>query len=235
MRLVLWGQYARLFRAGQRVLDVGCGTGIDAIYLAQRGIAVTGVDVSAGMIARLEEKVERLGLAGRVQARVMDAGGLAAWPDGGFDGLISAFASLSALPDLAGFADDAARLLRPGGRAVLHLLNRFSLWEWLSLLARGRWSAASRLGRRRERDFVIGGRPVRHRLYYPEEAYRRFFAGQFRLCGMCGLGSLRPPHTLRRIPAPLVAGLGTLERRLDSRRPFVNWGRLFVLDLEKRG
>jgi hypothetical protein len=52
---------------------------------------------------------------------------------------------------------------------------------------------------------------------------------------MHGLGILRPPHTLRRIPAPLVVGLGKLERRLDSRRPFVNWGRLFVLELAKRG
>jgi SAM-dependent methyltransferase len=58
MRRRLWKHFDRVFRPGQRVLDVGCGTGTDALYLAERGIDVTAIDVSPGMIARLAAKVQ---------------------------------------------------------------------------------------------------------------------------------------------------------------------------------
>ncbi|HEX5502389.1 MAG TPA: class I SAM-dependent methyltransferase [Thermomicrobiales bacterium] len=232
MRRVLWARYAALFRPGRRVLDVGCGSGADAIFLARRGVRVTGIDVSPAMIARLEGKVRRLGLAGLVEARVMDVADLAAWHDRRFDGIVSAFAGLSTAPDLARFAADAARLLPPGAPMVLHLLNRTSLWEWLAHVAARRWPAARALRHQRERVFVIGGRPVRHYLYRPDEAYRAF-AGAFRLRRRYGLGALRPPHTLRRLPPPLIAVLDRLEVPLRARRPLADWGRFFVLELDR--
>ena len=234
MRDVLWARYQRLFRPGERVLDVGCGTGLDAIFLARRGVAVTGIDVSPAMIARLREQVSSLGLADRVEARMLDYAALGDWPGAQIDGIISAFAGLSTAPDLAPFAADAARLLRPGGRMLVHLLNRFSLWEWLLLVACGRWSAARHLGQQRERVFTIGGQPVQHYLWSQAEAYQRFFARDFTLTRAYSLGVLRPPHTLRRLPAAVANGLGALEQRVNGRRPFVNWGRFFVLELARR-
>src|SRR5919201_5747089 len=56
MRRVLHAHYARVFRPGLRVLDVGCGTGMDALALARMGISVLGIDGSAAMIQRLNEK-----------------------------------------------------------------------------------------------------------------------------------------------------------------------------------
>ncbi len=234
MRRRLWDHYTRTFQAGQRVLDVGCGTGIDAIFLARRGVHVTGIDLAPEMIAHLRAKVARQGLTASVDAFVMDVAHLSALPRSAFDGIISAFAGLNTLPDLAPFAADAARVLRPGGRLILHLLNRFSLWEWLGLLARRRWGAARRLSQQTERPFMVGGQPIRHYLFSPSEAYRRFFAPHFRLCRCYSLGVLRPPHTVQRIPSPLVETLGKLEQRLGSHRPFVNWGRFFVLDMVRR-
>lgn len=232
MRRVLWGRYAALFRPGQHILDVGCGSGADAIFLARRGVRVTGIDVSPAMIAQLTDKVRRLGLEGLIEARVMDVADLAGWRDRRFDGLVSAFAGLSTAPDLARFAADAARLLPPGAPVVVHMLNRTSLWEWLALVVRRQWPAARALRHQRERVFVIGGRPVRHHLYRPDEAYHHF-AGPFRLRRRYALGALRPPHTLRRLPPPLVAALDRLEVPLRAHRPLAAWGRFFVLELER--
>lgn len=233
MRTVLWRRYARLFRPGQVVLDAGCGTGIDALFLAHRGIRVVGIDASAAMLAQARAKLAEHRLEDLVELRVMDIGEIRSLGTD-FDGIISAFASLSAVADLDRFAADGAHLLRPRGTMLLHLLNRSSLWEWLGLVRRGQWPAARRVSGTRERNFIIGSRSVPHYLHHAGEAYARFFRPRFRLRRAYGLGILRPPHRLHRMPAAMVAVLGGLERPLRAWVPFKDWGRFFVLELEKR-
>jgi ubiquinone/menaquinone biosynthesis C-methylase UbiE len=233
MRRVLHAQYARLFKPGDRVLDVGCGTGIDALFLARRGIHVVAIDFSSEMVTQLRVKLERAENRDSIEARVLRVEDLRQL-SGEFDGLISAFAGLSALDDLRQFSRDAAQLVKPGGRLVLHLLNRFSLWEWLGYLARGNWPAARQVGRVHARQFTIGGRGVPHRLYFADELYQRAFAQQFALRDAYSLGALRPPHTVHRMPAALVHGLEWLDVRCGRWPLLRDAGRFFVLDLERR-
>jgi SAM-dependent methyltransferase len=234
MRNVLWERYARRFRAGQTVLDVGCGTGLDAIFLAKRGIRVVGIDASPSMIAEANRKVAGAQLEGLTDLRALDLREIGSLPPACFDGIISAFASLSTTADLRGFAGSAARLLKPRGLLVVHLLNRTSLWEWLGLVRSRRLRAARRLGDDHVRTFMIGSRGVPHHLYHPAEAYDRFFAADFSLCRAYGIGIFRPPHTINRIPPLVVAALDRLERPLRPVHRLRDWGRFFVLELEKR-
>jgi len=234
MRNVLWDRYVRLFSAGQTVLDLGCGTGIDAVFLAQRGIRVMGIDASPAMIAQSRAKLAAAELEDLVDIRVMDIARVGSLPQAGFDGIICAFATLSSTADLDGFAASAARLLVPRGILVVHLLNRWSLWEWLGLVRSSRFGAARRLGRDPVRNFMIGGRRVPHYLYHLGATYARFFQPRFALRRAYGIGILRPPHTVQQIPPVIVAGLDRLERPLRRVRPFRDWGRFFVLELERR-
>jgi SAM-dependent methyltransferase len=234
MRHVLWDRYARLFSAGQTVLDLGCGTGIDAIFFAQRGIRVVGIDAAPAMIAQSRAKLAAAELEDLVDLRVMDIARVGSLPEEAFDGIICAFAALSTTAGLDELAASVARLLVPGGILVVHLLNRWSLWEWLGLLRSRRFGAARRLGRDPLRNFVIGGRTVPHYLYYPGAAYERFFRSHFALRRAYGIGILRPPHTVQRIPAVIVSRLDRFERPLRGLRPFRDWGRFFVLELERR-
>jgi 2-polyprenyl-3-methyl-5-hydroxy-6-metoxy-1,4-benzoquinol methylase len=234
MRDVLWRRYAQLFRPGHRVLDIGCGTGIDARFLAGRGIHVVAIDRAPAMIREARSGMANEGCDRLLDFRVMDASDLGSLPERGFDGMIAAFASVSAVADMGGLSEKAAELVRPQGTVLVHSLNRWSLWEWMGHVRHGRWPEARRLGRDSERTFVIGGQAVRHYLYDGRDAYQRFFSRQFRLRQAYGLGILRPPHTVSRIPPPVVRALQALERPLRGHRPFASWGRFFTLELEKR-
>jgi SAM-dependent methyltransferase len=234
MRQQLHARYRRVFRAGDFVLDVGCGTGLDAVFLAEHGLRVLGIDASPEMIARARARIAAAGLGERITVRVQPIERLDELAERQLDGIVSAFASLNALPDLRQFAADAARLVRPRGRLILHLLNRTSLWEWLGYARRGQWRAARALGAAPTRAFSIGGESIQHRLYSPRDVYRDVFAQSFRRRGCVGLGAIRPPHTVRRLPDPLVRALEALDPPLGTLPVVRGLGRFLVLDLERR-
>ncbi len=66
----VWRQLDGLFPAGGRILDLGCGTGADAMQLARQGFEVHAVDASEQMIAEMQRKITAAGLAERVTTQV---------------------------------------------------------------------------------------------------------------------------------------------------------------------
>jgi len=50
LRELVWVRMDRLFKPGERILELGCGAGEDAVHLARRGVHVTALDASARMI-----------------------------------------------------------------------------------------------------------------------------------------------------------------------------------------
>src|SRR5438128_1162225 len=68
IRRRLWQHYQRVFRPGSHLIDLFCGTGIDATFLAERGMYVVGLDASAGMIAECRRKVAERDLGDLVEA-----------------------------------------------------------------------------------------------------------------------------------------------------------------------
>jgi SAM-dependent methyltransferase len=230
MRQLLWDRYLRTFAPGSRVLDVGCGTGLDTLFLAGAGMEMAGIDASPGMVGQLLAKAGRDGLA--VEARVGDGADLSAWPDGSFDGIVSAFAGLNTM-DLERFAADAHRVLRPGGRMVLHVLAPAGVWAVLRPLARLRWREAREVARRRELTTEISGSPVRLALFPPLDTYRRWFSQRFRLRRAYSLGFLWPRRANALLPRRLRRALGRVEPPLGRLPVLRGAGRYFVLELEK--
>lgn len=102
----------------ERVLLVGAGTGLD-LPLIPAGPTITAIDLVRGMLRRLRRRAQDLGRA--VDARVMDAQALE-FPDGSFDVAILHLI-LAVIPDPARCLREVARVLRPGGRAVI--LDKF--------------------------------------------------------------------------------------------------------------
>jgi SAM-dependent methyltransferase len=83
-----------------RALDLGCGEGGDAVWLARRGWSVTAVDISPTALGRLTAQAESQGVEDHIETVLVDlAAGFPEVPDGGWD-LVSAqfFQSTIALP-----------------------------------------------------------------------------------------------------------------------------------------
>ncbi len=120
---------AHIGRRGGRVLEVGVGTGL-ALPFYDPALAVTGIDYSAEMLAKAEEKVDRLGLR-HVVLRQMDARSLD-FPDASFD-MVAAMHILSVVPEPERVMAEIARVLKPGGEVVVtnHFARRNGVLAWL--------------------------------------------------------------------------------------------------------
>ena len=105
-------------RAGERVLDAGCGVGGSSLWLAkERGAEVVGITLPARQVDKARSYAARRGLATRVHFQVADFT-KTPFPDASFD-VVWAMESLCHAPHKAAFYQEAARLLRPSGRVVV--------------------------------------------------------------------------------------------------------------------
>ena len=213
------------------MLDAGCGTGIDAVHLAARGVRVTAVDISEQMIARLRAKIAGQPHGARIDVRVGSFVDIAAHLHGPFDGVISSFAALNTV-DLEAFARVAAGLVRPGGRMICHLLAPGHFRGLASLLDLRPGRPDPRLGE--SRAVAIGGASLDHLSLGADEVHRRFFQPRFELRERYGLGLLARERLGRLLPARAMDLLGKLDRSLGAVPALVSAGRFFVLDLERR-
>ncbi len=112
---------------GGSVLEVGIGTGLALEYYA-RHVRVTGIDLSAEMLAGAKARADRLGLRNVVGLHQMDARAVPL-PDATFDH-VAAMHIMSVVPEPAHVLDEMARLCRPGGSVLIagHYANQARGW-----------------------------------------------------------------------------------------------------------
>ncbi|GAA1578988.1 class I SAM-dependent methyltransferase [Actinomadura kijaniata] len=109
-------------------LDLGCGDGGDALWLARQGWHVTAVDVSAVAVERLAALARSHGLGGRVTAERHDLH--ESFPQGGFDLVCAHYLHTPLDLDRATVLRSAACALRPGGRLLVVDHGSTAPWSW---------------------------------------------------------------------------------------------------------
>jgi SAM-dependent methyltransferase len=231
-------ELADAFPVGSRVLELGGGTGEDALWLASLGRHVLLTDASPGMVSVSARKgadvphfraevaaAERIGtLADR---GVVDPGEL--------DGAFSNFAALNCVSDLSQVARGLARLIRPGGQLLLVLFGPLPPGEVLVQALRGRPRAGLRRLGRGEVSARLNGHSFTVRYHRPG-AVRRAMEPYFRPVSRVGVGVLVPPSDaepwISRHPR-LLAMLEGVDRVLS--RPLALLGDHVLYRFERTG
>lgn len=194
-RNVVWKRALAAFEPGSHILELNCGTGEDALFLANAGMRVTACDTSAEMIAQARSKTVSKHLDTQVGFHILPTEELGNLPQAWrFDGLFSNFSGLNCVRDLTSVARQIAIRLKPGAPLLLCLSTRYCLWEILYYMLRGNLHKALRRckGKTNARvgDHIF---PV----YYPAVSeLRRAFGSDFRLISMTGVGVTVPPSYL---------------------------------------
>lgn len=107
-------------RAGQRVLEVGVGTGL-SLPLYPAGVHVTGIDVSPEMLERARSRLAREGIGDNVDLHVMDAERMSFAPDR-FDKVVAMYV-VSVVPHPQRLVDEMRRVCKPNGE--IFIVNHF--------------------------------------------------------------------------------------------------------------
>lgn len=237
-RRAVWRRLDTLFHPGFRILELNCGTGEDALYLASKGIQVLATDASASMLEQAERKAKERQLERLVQTAYLDLGDFSSEAglrllqryDPPFDGAFSNFGGLNCVSDLQAVAQGLASLLEERAPVVLCLMGRLVPWEWI-------WYC-TRPGKAFRRLKANGAVWRGIRVYYPTiRGVIRAFDGYFRPTRVAGIGFLLPPpyaeSVARRVPR-LVEWLDRLERGLEAVPPFARFADHYLLEFERR-
>ena len=115
--------------SGQRVLEVGCGAGVDLARFAKGGATVTGVDIASSAIDLARANFAQQGLDGQFHVA---NGEQLPFPDGSFD-LVYAHGVVQYTSDPRRLVEECRRVLAPGGAAIFQVYNRLS---WLNALSK---------------------------------------------------------------------------------------------------
>ena len=113
-----------------RALDLGCGEGADAVWLAERGWDVVAVDISETALGRAAEAASARGVADHIDFLQLDLSD--GFPDGTYDLVSSQFLHSTVRLDRARILENAAAALGPGGRLVI--VDHGSAPPWASKL-----------------------------------------------------------------------------------------------------
>jgi SAM-dependent methyltransferase len=251
-RKQVWQRLAESFQPGDHVLDLGCGTGEDAIWLAQRGVHVIATDASPTMLDVARQKAVASNADELITFHRMDLITVGSAPlpepvpsvsegsrEGSrlrADGAYSNFGPLNCLEDRRPLAGALFESIRPGGRLILVVMGPLCPWEMLWHTLRLEFRTAFR--RLRSGALAHVGEGEKVRVWYPSiGTLEREFSPYFSVIERFGLGLLVPPsgmdRLVRRAPR-LFSKLAVIDKHAGHLKPWLWLNDHYMVVMERR-
>jgi SAM-dependent methyltransferase len=228
-----------LFRHAPRLLEVGCGSGMETLPLLREGHSVTAVDISERMLDVVRTKSVAEQLQGRLttrQLRAAELGRLVAEAGAeSFDGAYSTYGAINCEPDLRPISDAFHTLLKPGAPLVLGVYNRWCLFELLGYTMSLQGGRA--FGRRTNPVRVGASRFCVDIFAYSVGDVVRAFREGFRVAGVEGVPVALPPSDLTGYAEKFSRHfdqLSSFDAWLGRRWPWSTLGDHFLVTLTRR-
>jgi ubiquinone/menaquinone biosynthesis C-methylase UbiE len=219
---------SKIFRPGEVVLEIGCGTGTETLLLAQHGLRILAADISAKMLEVLSRKARGAGVSDAIvpihsrtyalKQRLEEMG------YSRIDGAYSTYGAINTEPKLEQLFQELHSLIRPGGHLVLGVWNKYCLYEMLGYSLKLRPSMA--LARLTNPVPVGKSRFCVTSYAYSVGSLKKHLGDNlFRLDKLYGVQILLPASNLvRYLPRePILSLVKRVETALEARFP---WNRL---------
>lgn len=233
MRQQVYAHCMNYFHVGETMLELNCGTGIDAVHFAERGLKVYATDIADGMLNELRRKAELKDLQDTISVQQCSFSELHQLREIKFNHIFSNFGGLNCAKDLDKVIAQFKTLLMPGGTATLVIMPPVCPWE-MALALKGNFKTAFRRLKKNGADSNVEGIHF-NSYYYSPSMLIRYFGSDYQVKALRGLASLVPPPYLEDFPEKyptLFKSLRVLDERLSHRFPFNRWADHFILTMK---
>jgi len=232
MRNKVYSHVMRYIPRGARILELNAGTGTDAVQLAQRGYLIHATDIAPGMLNRLQDKVNTLGLQDRVTMEARSFLSLDDIHGAPFDAVFSDLGGLNCIPDLTPVIRQLPHILEDGGVVTWVLMPHVCLWEMAEIF-RGNVSLAFRRFSRGSVRANLEGLNFDVFYFSPRQAIQ-WFGNDFELLALEGLSVLTPTAESKNFAKAhprLYRTLSWLDDKLSPYWPWYGWGDFYILTM----
>ena len=233
-RNLVYKQLSKQLDSVQNILEINCGTGEDAIWLAKQNFKVTATDISPKMI----EVAQKKATFSNLKFQTADINSIATtFENDKFNLIFSNFGGLNCLPksELSTFFQNATSILSERGKLVLVIMPKNTLWEQFYFLAKAKFSSIFR--RKKESILVnVEGKKVTTYYYNPKDIVN-LAKNDFELVDQKPIGFFVPPSYLESFfnnKKGLLQFLNRLESGIKNWSILSKYADHYIIILQKR-
>ncbi len=236
LREITWKHFDKAFEEGSRLLELSCGTGEDAIYLAETAESILATDVSEEMLRIADEKIRAAELENKIETTRLDLNRFPDLDEGMFDGVYSNFGGLNCVEDLELLSSSLASNMKTDAKAVFVVMGPYCPWEWFTFVVQGRPRMAFRRFGKKTIAVLKDGSELP--VYYPRpRELWKAFSQDFDLVKYYGVGVTLPPSYLNPLVEryPTVFDLLRWKEDILGKIPIFAWtSDHYVITLKKK-